>query len=364
MKDASVSGDLKVDGATTLVDTTINGPLTLNGDVFMDHGAAFETGHIAAYGDSTFEKNLTVNGTTDLKNTNVAGALDITEDANIHGNAAVDKSLTVKENATIEQNLTVNGTTDLKNTNVAGVLDVTEDANIHGNAAIDKSLTVKENATIEQNLTVNGTTDLKNTNIAGALDVTEDANIHGNAAVDKSLTVKENAAINGELTVAKDASIGGNVIATDAILGGQSVLGRLSELDSDIQDVGAGAAALAGLDYLPFEEGQKLNFAAGVGSYRGQQATALGLKYFFNRDASIQLATTLGASDNMVSGGLAIRLGRGGVKKTIADPETTKVIEELTAEVDTLKAQNSEMAAEMDALKAQVAQLLNAQPAK
>ena len=123
----------------------------------------------------------------------------------------------------------------------------------------------------------------------------------------------------------------------------------LEAVKSEIGEVAAGAAALAGLDYMPYEEGQKLSFAVGFGSYKSHQATALGMKYYFNKDAALNFATTLGYNENMISGGLSFRFGPGGSKR-IASPEVTQKLAEMEGEISALKAQNAKLMEALDQL--------------
>lgn len=71
------------------------------------------------------------------------------------------------------------------------------------------------------------------------------------------------------------------------------------------------AVALAGLQYLPYEEGAKLVGGVGVGYYRGKNATAAGVRYYPNKDMAISLGGTIGNGDAMVNGGISFRFGSG-----------------------------------------------------
>ena len=53
----------------------------------------------------------------------------------------------------------------------------------------------------------------------------------------------------------------------------------LNKLDSRINRVGAGAAALAALHPLDFDPDNKWDFAAGYGNYAGANAVAIGTYY-------------------------------------------------------------------------------------
>ena len=55
---------------------------------------------------------------------------------------------------------------------------------------------------------------------------------------------------------------------------------RIANVEKDVKQVGASAAALAALKVLPFHGGQRTQVMAGVGTYRGQTAMALGVAHY------------------------------------------------------------------------------------
>ena len=80
-------------------------------------------------------------------------------------------------------------------------------------------------------------------------------------------------------------------------------------MDTRIDKVGAGAAALAGLQYAEFDPGSKFSMAMGMGHYKGKTAAAVGGQYHFSRNVSMNLAGTIGNGENMISAGLTFRFG-------------------------------------------------------
>ena len=89
-------------------------------------------------------------------------------------------------------------------------------------------------------------------------------------------------------------------------------------LTRDINRVGAGAAALAGLHPQDYEPNNKLDFAVGYGHYKNANATALGLYYRPNAGTTFSLAGTIGNGDPMLSAGLSFKLGMGkNVEKVV-----------------------------------------------
>lgn len=91
---------------------------------------------------------------------------------------------------------------------------------------------------------------------------------------------------------------------------------RVGDLDHRVNEVGAGAAALAGLHPVDCDPDSKWNVAVSGGSYKDQQALALGAFYHPNDDTLLSLGTTVGYNDNMVTVGASFKVGeRGNVKK-------------------------------------------------
>ena len=89
-------------------------------------------------------------------------------------------------------------------------------------------------------------------------------------------------------------------------------------LTKNINQVGAGAAALAGLHPQEYDPNNKLDFAAGYGHYKNANATAIGMYYRPNAGTTISLAGTIGNGSPMLSAGLSFKIGYGkNVEKVI-----------------------------------------------
>ena len=110
--------------------------------------------------------------------------------------------------------------------------------------------------------------------------------------------------------------------------------GAVSKLDTKVNKVGAGAAALAALHPMDFDSDNKLTFAAGVGSYHGASAAAIGAFYRPSEQVMFSIAGNMGNGENMVNAGVSFALDRPS--KT----PTTKA-----ALVKTVAAQNEQIAA-------------------
>ncbi|WP_277301146.1 ESPR-type extended signal peptide-containing protein [Veillonella montpellierensis] len=86
---------------------------------------------------------------------------------------------------------------------------------------------------------------------------------------------------------------------------------KVGELDTRVNKVGAGAAALAGLHPQDFDPEDKWDFSAAVGNYNGVSSVALGAFYRLNERTMISMGGTLGGEDNMVNLGVSLKTGSG-----------------------------------------------------
>ena len=132
--------------------------------------------------------------------------------------------------------------------------------------------------------------------------------------------------------------------------------GRVNNLDSKVNKVGAGAAALAALHPLDFDPEDKWDFAVGYGNYRDANSVAVGAFYRPNDDTMFSVGTNFGNGENMINAGVSFKFGPKG--KSQVRPGSTQEITELRATVarqdDQLKKQDSEI----KELKAMVQQLM------
>ena len=308
-KNASVGGDLSVTGTSNLHDTNVDGKLDVTGESAFHDNVTMDK-DLSVAGNAGVDKNLTVKGKSDLQgDVAVGGKLDVAGESTFKENVSMEKDLAVAGNADVAGNgsfggdLTVEGKTTLKDmkTTLKDMLSVTGDAEFQSNASVGKDLTVE------------GTSNIHDTNIDGKLDVTGESKFHDNVTMDKSLTVSGKTTT-GELEVNGNANVGGTltadkVVANDIQLPGGSLNRRMDNMDTRIDKVGAGAAALAGLQYAEFDPGSKFSMAMGMGHYKGKTAAAVGGQYHFSKNVSMNLAGTIGNGENMVSAGLTFRFG-------------------------------------------------------
>ena len=116
---------------------------------------------------------------------------------------------------------------------------------------------------------------------------------------------------------------------------------KVGELDTRVNKVGAGAAALAALHPQDFDPEDKWDIAAGVGNYKNATAAAVGLFYRPNERTMLNLGWTMGDSRNMVNAGVSIKLGSGstyaGLSKVQMATRLTQQEEKITAQEQEIK---------------------------
>ena len=279
-------------GDGTEVKTTIKGNTITTGKVTMDYAEVM--------------KDLGVRGNANITGKTTTGSLEVTGTSTLKGN------VTMESNATVKKDLTVEGNTNLKNTKVDGTLDVTQKATFGDSVSIAKDLSVDGNATIKGDVTAKSYKVGDKTYISAA----------GINANDQKIT-----------NVA-DGSISEG--SKDAVNGGQLYTVK-NDLEGKVNKVGANAAAMANLHPMEFDPDSKWNIAAAIGNYGSETAAALGAFYRPNDDVMVNLSTAFGTGENMVGGGVSVRLGKGGNKLS-------------REETNALKAQVADLTARMDAL--------------
>lgn len=247
---------------------------------------------------------------------------------------------------------TVTDTTIKGNTITTGKVtmdyaDVMKDLGVKGNTTLgeagkDTTLTVNSKATFNNGLTVtNGETELKNTTIEGTL------NVYENATFQKDVTANS-FSVNGKTYIDSDGLNANNQVirnvadgsisegSKDAVNGGQLYTVK-NDLEGKVNKVGANAAAMANLHPMEFDPDSKWNIAAAIGNYGSETAAALGAFYRPNDDVMVNLSTAFGTGENMVGGGVSVRLGKGGNKLSREESNALKdQVNDLTARMDAL----------------------------
>lgn len=237
---------------------------------------------------------------------------DVMKDLGVHGNATVDKDMTVKGNTTL------------------------------GEAGKDTTLTVNSKATFNNGLTVTkGETKLKNTTIEGTLNVFEDAtfqkDVTANSFSVNGKTYIDSDGLNANNQVIRNVADGSiSEGSKDAVNGGQLYQVK-NDLEGKVNKVGANAAAMANLHPMEFDPDSKWNIAAAMGNYGSETATAIGAFYRPNEDVMVNFSTAFGTGENMVGGGVSVRLGKGSNKLSREESNALKdQVNDLTARMDAL----------------------------
>ncbi|MCI7544833.1 MAG: YadA-like family protein, partial [Megasphaera elsdenii] len=164
----------------------------------------------------------------------------------------------------------------------------------------------------------------------------------------------------------KDAVNGGQLYNTNqAVIANAENINSLShslnKLDSRINRVGAGAAALAALHPLDFDPDNKWDFAAGYGNYAGANAVAIGTYYRPNENTMFSIGGSFGGGENMINAGVSFKLGSGSSGITTSKTVMAKKIKE---QDELLKAQDAKMKeqdekiAKLEALVAQQGEMI------
>ena len=291
IKNHQVNTKDKSENTITNGDKTNTVTSTADGTTFNNSKAntAFEGG--------TY-KNTTIKGNTITTGKVTMDYADVMKDLGVHGNANITGKTTTGS-------LEVTGTTTTK------TLNVTEDAKVGRNLAVDG------NATIAGDVTARDVT-AKSYNVDGKTYI--DANgIHANGQ---------------KITDVADGSISEG--SKDAVNGGQLYTVK-NDLEGKVNKVGANAAAMANLHPMEFDPDSKWNIAAAIGNYGSETAAALGAFYRPNDDVMVNLSTAFGTGENMVGGGVSVRLGKGSNKLSRQESNALKAqVNDLTARMDAL----------------------------
>ena len=125
---------------------------------------------------------------------------------------------------------------------------------------------------------------------------------------------------------------------------------HVDNLDSRIDKVGAGAAALAALHPLDFNPDAKWDFAAGYGNYNGENAVAVGTFYRPNEDTMFSVGGTFGNGENMINAGVSLKIGAGSSHVTTSRVAMAKEIKSMRDIVAKQDAQIQKLTAMVNAL--------------
>jgi len=234
-------------------------------------------------------------------------------------------------------NVTINGSGSTGTIN--GLTNKTWDPGNYtsGQGATEDQLKVLDSRTVQYNLNSDGSVDNSKITLGGSQGTTIT-----NVAAGK-LSSDSTDAVNGSQLYATNQAVTNNS-QNISILGNS-----ISNLDTRVDKVGAGAAALAALHPLDFDPDDKWDFAAGYGNYSGASAAAIGAYYRPNEDTMFSIGGSIGNGENMINAGVSFKLGQGNhistsrvaMAKELKDmravvAQQAEQIQKLTAVVNTL----------------------------
>ena len=304
-------------------------------------------------------KDLNVNSvTSNTITSNTVTSQTVTSDA------IKTKDLTVSDAASIG-NVTINK--DGKGT-IGGLTNTTWDAAkiTSGQAATEDQLkaatknAVNYDGDDSKSITLREDTTIKNVANTAIEQGSKNA-VNAGTVYNETRVKQDGKYVKASNTAGENLSVLDNQVASNSS-NITNLNGRVNNLDSKVNKVGAGAAALAALHPLDFDSEDKWDFAVGYGNYRDANSVAVGAFYRPDEDTMFNFGTNFGNGENMINAGVSFKFGPKG--KSQVRPGSTQEITELRATVarqdDQLKKQDSEI----KELKAMVQQLLAAQDKK
>ena len=376
----NITGDVNVTGnaqANTINATSaISSPQIVGAKVYAGTvDAANEVSANEVSAKTTQTVSLQVTGDTHLEGTTLADTFTADEANVVKGNisnlsVSGKAEFTGTDGVSISDSLTVGNDTF----KVDAESGITSAKILHGDQLTADNATFNTtdaNTTKTGTLTVTGDARLEGTTLAneiGAGKVVSDEIEAGNVQAYGSLQVKGDARLEGKLTVGKidnvEKAITDNQtaiknetndrVAADAKLSNrisdnssaiQSLRHDVSDLGTEIDNVGAISAALAGLHPLDWNgSGSKFQLSAAAGTYDGKQAMALGGFYHPNRNMllSLGVSSSLG-SDRKTAGnvGITFRVGKGS-NGTVSD-DVAERLAAMDQKISQLESQNQKL---------------------
>ena len=324
--------------ATDITNTVKDGTIKNDAKDIMNEASKSITNKV---GDNTSETMKDGEITTSIKDGAKKNTVISTADGTSFFNSKAWEPVTGASGVGTAKNTTIKGNTITTGKVTMDYADVMKDLGVYGNANIAGTTTTK---------TLNVT---ENATVGGTLDVTKKATFHNDVRIDQNLSVGEAvtaksykvgdktyisaAGINAndqKITNVADGSISEG--SKDAVNGGQLYTVK-NDLEGKVNKVGANAAAMANLHPMEFDPDSKWNIAAAIGNYGSETAAALGAFYRPNDDVMVNLSTAFGTGENMVGGGVSVRLGKGGNKLSREESNALKdQVNDLTARMDAL----------------------------
>ncbi len=134
-------------------------------------------------------------------------------------------------------------------------------------------------------------------------------------------------------------------------------------VDGRINRLGAQSAAMAGLRHLQYDPLEPTTLMAGVGTYKGQTALALGIAHYKNESLLFHAGASIGSNHDelMANAGVSWKFGSRADETAVKDAYRQGPISAsytLQDKVSALEAQNQLQKDEINELKAQLAEVL------
>ena len=389
-KDVLIKGNQEVNG-----NTTIHGSETIDRDLHVK-GNAEADGNSTVHGNSTVDGDFKVKGNTTLGDDKNNDVVDVNAKTNLHGDTTIGDSDKDKLTVNATSEFTSNATFD-KDVHIKGTLETDGNSVTHGNQTIDGDSHIKGNTEVGKDLRVHGNIVTEGTTNTGNLVSRGDAVIGGNthaygdivldgqffskgaAQFGDNVSITKNLTVGGNTYVAGDAKVDGDIYgrsfnvgderyidknginanghnvrnvadgqigpnSLDAVNGRQLYTvtsGFERKLTGNINEVAAGAAAMANLHPLEYNQNNKVSVAAAAGSYKNQQAIAVGAFYRPDRKTLVSFSGSLGSNDNMFGVGVSKRLGQVSEIEGMTEEQLQDKVIKLNNDNKALKAKDA-----------------------
>ena len=296
------------------------------------------------------------------------------EDTTVNNSAVNVTDLHNTANAILEKGFTFEGDTanDTVKRNLGDTLK------IHG----DSNITVKKDAKNEDTLnvalqpTLTGITSI--TNAAPVDPAQPDAKVASTTLkIDGNALTVENKQADGAtttVTIGKDGINAGNTKITNVAAGQndtdvvnvaqlKGLANYTSNVESRVSRLGAQSAAMAGLRHLQYDPLEPTTVMAGVGTYKGQTALALGIAHYKNESLLFHAGASIGSNHDelMANAGVSWKFGSRADETAVKDAYRQGPISSsytLQDKVSALETQNQLQKDEINELKAQLAEVL------
>lgn len=334
-------------------DTSINGndnvSLAKQSDLKKVNSEAVKAQATADKNAKDIDQNK--NDIKDIKN-NMKDSLDKAAQATTNANSAANDAQVAAEKATNNAQMTSDAATD--------AINAAEKANqAADNIKSDLDKKVDKTQYNKDKAQTNAAADKAQKTADGAQKDATKANYKADAA----LKVTGNGVLNNHATNLTDGvnlntkdieNETNNRVAADTVLSNritenssaiQSLRHDVSDLGTEIDNVGAISAALAGLHPLDWNgSGSKFQLSAAAGTYDGKQAMALGGFYHPNRNMMLSLGVSSSfGSDRKTAGnvGITFRVGKGS-NGTVSD-DVAERLAAMDQKISQLESQNQKL---------------------